>query len=116
MKWQTTIAHAVVTMNALRGLEGAHDGLGPAGVHRRLLATQLHRVERILHRLVEPDIAGDNRERLDMHIGMLQRHDDRNGVVAGGVGVDEKRRMAAPYCRRRNSDRRIGLRRYPATL
>jgi len=58
---------------------------------RNIGAADFGGVERIARRLLKSDIARDGRERADPHIGRRKRHDDRHGVVRGGVGVDQER-------------------------
>jgi hypothetical protein len=53
-------------------------------------AAQFDRGQRILNRLREWDIAADDTDAGDTHIRRAQRHDQRNRVVAGSVGVDEE--------------------------
>jgi len=46
--------------------------------------------KRVRGRLFEADVAGDGRQAKHPHVRRRQRHHDRDRVVGGGVGVDEK--------------------------
>ena len=61
----------------------------PAGVTGTSTPPNLHRVQRVLHALLQRHVAADDGDR-DPHAGVPQRHDQRDGVVGGGVGVDEE--------------------------
>ena len=41
-------------------------------------------------RLLEADIAGDRRQAENADVRLGERHDDRDRVIGGGVGVDEE--------------------------
>ena len=59
-------------------------------MNRCVYAANLNGVEGVLHRLIQTDVAGDDGECLNSHLGVLQRHHNGDGIVAGGVGVDQK--------------------------
>jgi hypothetical protein len=66
-------------------------GLGP-GVHRDVVtAAQLAGVERVLHRELERDVAGDDADPDHVDVGVAERDDEGDRIVGGGVGVDEER-------------------------
>jgi len=46
--------------------------------------------QRVARRLFDADVAGDNRQAEHAHVGRGERHQDRDGVVRSGVGVDEQ--------------------------
>jgi hypothetical protein len=68
-------------VDVLRSLKRAHDGHGRASVDGNLFPAKLGRVERILHTLVYRHVAADDGDRLDLHVRVLERHNQRNGVI-----------------------------------
>ena len=87
---KAAIAEAVFAMEPMRVVMRAVERLVRAGEHGNVGIADLGGQQRVLGRLLEADIAGDRRqaENPDFRIG--QRHHDRDRVVGGGVGVDEK--------------------------
>ncbi len=63
-------------------------------VHGDGFPAPLNRVEGVLHPAFEWDVPGDDGDRLDPDVRVLERHDQRDGVVRGGVGVDQKATQA----------------------
>src|SRR5207237_417613 len=63
-----------------------------AGVDGNLAgaAGHLDRVERVLDLLLEANVADADRDRLQLRIGMQQADQEREDVVARGVGVDDQ--------------------------
>ena len=69
----------------------AQQWLVRAGVNRDVAAaTKLKRGEGIAHALLNIHIAGDDGQRAHIHVRRAQRHYERNGVVRGGVGVNDE--------------------------
>src|SRR2546430_918853 len=58
--------------------------------NRRRGAAKLNRVQGVLDGLSERHVAADDRDALDANPGRAQRHDQRHGIVAGRVGVDQE--------------------------
>ncbi len=77
-------------MDVLGGLEHELQRGGLADVHGSRRPAQLDRVQRVLHRLREGHVAGDDADADDFDVVVAERHHQRDGVVAGGVGVDEE--------------------------
>ena len=84
------VAEAVGPVKPVRVAQRPDDrGLG-ALVDGDVRPADFRGEERVAGRLIERDIAGDRRQPQHPHIGRRERHDDRDGVVGGGVGVDEE--------------------------
>ena len=84
------IAEAVFAMEPMRVVVRAVERLVRPGEDGHVGIADLGGQERVLGRLLEADIAGDRRQAEHPDVGLGERHDDRDGVVGGGVGVDEK--------------------------
>ena len=84
------VAHAVAAVDVLSGLECELQRGGLADVHGSRRPAQLDRVQRVLHRLWQRHVAGDDADADDLDVGVAQRHHQGDGVVAGGIGVDEE--------------------------
>ena len=84
------VTHAVDTVDVLGGLERELQRGGLADVHGSRRPAQLDRVQRVLHRLREGHVAGDDTDADDLDVVVAERHHQRDGVVAGGIGVDEE--------------------------
>jgi hypothetical protein len=90
---------AVPSLLAPQGLAAPHHLLGieerllGARSHRDLgLAAQLDDLERVVHGLVEPGVAGDDADPHHVHVGGQEQHGDGHRVGAAGprrVLVDE---------------------------
>ena len=85
------VAHPVGAVDVLAGLEGDEERDVGAGVDRDVDTTQLGHVEGVLYGEVEGHVAGDDPDADDVDVGVTQRHHEGDGVVTGGVGVDEER-------------------------
>ena len=84
------VAKTVAPMKPLRLLQRP-DKRGPsAHVDRHGRTADVRGEERVPRRLLEAHVAGDGRQRQNAHVGGGERHDDRDRVVGGGVGVDEE--------------------------
>jgi hypothetical protein len=59
-------------------------------MHRDCLSAQLHGVQRILHSLIDRDIARNDSDRLYLDIRMLHRHHKRDRIVRGSVGINKE--------------------------
>ena len=84
------IAEAVLAMKPMRVLQRARQRLACAHEHGRVGAADLGGQKRVAGRLLEADVAGDRRQAKHPHVRVGERHDDRDRVVGGGVGVDEE--------------------------
>jgi hypothetical protein len=51
---------------------------------------QLHGIERILHALIDRDVARNDRDCLDSHTRILQRHHKCDRIIGGSVRINEK--------------------------
>ena len=97
------VAHPVGPVDVLAGLERDDErGVG-ARVDGHVHTAQLGHVEGVLHGEIEGHVAGDDPDADDVDVGVTQRHHEGDGVVTGGVGVDEERahrRIVAEKCER----------------
>ena len=84
------VTHAVDTVDVLGGFERELQRGVLADVDRSSGPTQLDRVQRVLHGSREGHVAGDDADADDLDVGVAERHHQRDGVVTGGVGVDEE--------------------------
>ena len=85
------VAHPVGPVDVLAGLERDDERAVGARVDGHVHAAQLGHVEGVLHGEVEGHVAGDDPDADDVDVGVTQRHHEGDGVVTGGVGVDEER-------------------------
>jgi hypothetical protein len=84
------VAETVLAVEPMRVVMGAAERLVRADEHGRVGLADLGGQQRVSGRLFDVDIAGDRRQTEDFHAWLGERHDDRDRVVGGGVGVDEK--------------------------
>ncbi len=84
------VPHAVASVDVLGGLERQLQRGRLADVHGSRRPAQLDRVQRVLDRLGEGHVAGDDADADDLDVVVAERHHQRDGVVAGGIGVDEE--------------------------
>jgi hypothetical protein len=68
-------------MHELGGLEGPHQRPWHPAMNWYRLSAQLRGVERVLHALVNRNIASNDGDGLDLDIGMLHRHYQGDGIV-----------------------------------
>ena len=68
----------------------AQQWFGGAGVNRDIGATEFNCVERVAGRLLNLDIAGYGGDRGDADVGSTKSHDESDGIVGGGVGINEE--------------------------
>ena len=87
---EAAIAEAVLAVKPMRVVMRAGQRLVRAREDGNVGIADLGGQKRVLRRLLEADIAGDRRQAENAHVRVGERHDDRDGVVGGGVGVDEK--------------------------
>jgi hypothetical protein len=73
-----------------------------AVVHRDLRPAKFNRIKRVTRGLLDVHIASHGSDRNHAHVGRAQNHDERDGVIGGNVGIDQKgtrhRRMIANEC------------------
>ena len=74
----------------MRVLQRPYQRLARAHEHGRVGAADLGGQKRIAGRLLEADVACDRRQAKHPDIRAAERHDDRDCVVGGGVGIDEE--------------------------
>ena len=84
------IAEAVAAVKPVRVLVRAQQRRGGADEDGDVDAGDLGGQQRVARRLFDADVAGDNGQPQHAHVGRGKRHQDRDGVVGGGVGVDEE--------------------------
>ena len=108
------IAEAVLAMKPMRVIMRARERLVRAGEDGHVGLADLGGQKRVLGRLLEADIAGDRRQAEHADVRLGERHDDRDRVVGGGVGVDEEvahgskfRALVQAACFRRNRPARM---------
>jgi hypothetical protein len=84
---QAHVAHAVLAVDELGGHErGEQRGLR-AAEHGGTLPEQFQGVEGVLDALVDRNVAGHDRDRLDPDARVPQGHHQRDRVVGSSVGV-----------------------------
>ena len=87
---KANIAQPVLTVDMGR-VGGAWNERGfAAGKNRRIFAEHIENEAGVGHRLGQAYIAGDDRQCLDLHIGMGAGHHNRMGIVDAGVGINYK--------------------------
>ena len=84
------VAEAVPPMEPMGMLVRPDQRRGGADEDWRVRAGDLGGQQRVPRRLLDGDIAGDGRQRQDAHVRRGKRHQDGDGVVGGGVSVDEE--------------------------
>ena len=112
------VAHPVRPVHVLRGVQRLQEGRRASGVHRHLAAGEVARVERVLHRLVERHVAGDDGQREHLDVRVPQRHQRarsrrrtrcrcrRGGGEDGVIAPDSTAGRARPRRARGRSSRR----------
>ena len=98
LQLKSDVAHTVVAVDELGGFERSLERRSRTRVNRHRRTAQLHRVEGVLHRLIEGDIAGDDGDGLDLDFRILQRHHERYCIVGGGVGVNQQSTHGSVGC------------------
>ncbi len=82
-------AHAIFTVDELRGVERALQGLGPSRVQWNVgTTTQVERDDGIADREIERHVAGDDGDGAHVDRGLSHGQHERDRVVGCGVGVD----------------------------
>lgn len=61
-----------------------------AGKHRNIGVAKFDSVQRVDDTLLEWNISTDHRDRRHAHQWIPQRHDQCDGIVGSGVGVDQE--------------------------
>ena len=61
-----------------------------AGINRHIGAAQFGGIQGVAGRLRDGHVARHDGDGAHLHIGRAQRHDQGDGVVGGGIGVDEE--------------------------
>ena len=84
------ISESIAAMKPGRVLIGAEEWLGGAGIDGDIRAAEFNCIKSIARRLRNGDIAGDGRNRHDPDVGRAQRHDERDGIIGSGVGIDKE--------------------------
>jgi hypothetical protein len=85
---QAHVAHAVLAVDELGGHERDEQrGLRSAEHGNTTLPEQPQGVEGVLAALVDRDVAGHDRDRLDPNARVPQSHHQRDRVVGSGIGV-----------------------------
>ena len=88
--WKAAIAEAVFAVEPMRVVVRAVERLVGADKDRDVGIADLGGQQRVLGCLLKADVAGDRRQAEYADVRLGERHDDRDGVVGGGVGVDEE--------------------------
>ncbi len=88
------IAEAVFAVEPIGAAERAFQRMGLAGENGDVGIAEFGGVEGVAGGLGERDVAGDDGDGGDADVGSAESHDDGDGVVGAGVGVDEERRGA----------------------
>ena len=83
-------SEAIAAMKPGCVLISAQEWLVGAGVDGHVCCAEFDGVESIAGRLRDGDISSDGRDCHDANAGRAQRHDERDGVVGSGVGIDQE--------------------------
>jgi len=84
------ISQSVLAMKPLRGAEAAGERLFSALEYRRVRTAELSGVERIPSGLLDSDISGHGSNSNHTGVVRTQRHNQGDGVVGGGIGIDQE--------------------------
>jgi hypothetical protein len=87
----TAVGQAVFTVEPVGRGMGADERFSGADTDRRSGVTEFGNIEGVPRGLVDGDVACDGSDGADVDVRMAESHDERDGVVGGGIGVDEKR-------------------------
>ena len=89
------IAQPVLAVKPIRALVLAAQRLLRSDKYRNMRVAKFGGVQRISRRLLDADISRDGRNRQHANLRRAQRHDQRHGVVRGGVRIDQEGSHAA---------------------
>jgi len=90
VEWQADVAHPVLTMHVVSALQIPHQGSIRADVHWNGGSDEVAGIEGVLRGLLDRAVAGDRRDPQYFDVGMLQSHEQGDGIVGRGVGIDEE--------------------------
>ena len=109
------VAEPVAAVEPMRVVERAHQRRGRADEDGDVDAGDLGGQQRVAGRLFDADVAGDDGQPEHAHVGRGERHQDRDGVVGSGVGVDEEIAHGTDRSHARQDARLAAARRVPST-
>lgn len=84
------VTEAVVAVEPGGGYVGAVERLFGAGENWDVGIAELGRVDGVAGGLVDADVASDGGDGDDANLWRAEGHDERDGVIGGGVSVDEE--------------------------
>ncbi len=82
------VAHAIGAVKEIGAVDVAGQGGVDAVINRDVFAADFNSIARVDAALGNGHIACYNGNRLDLNIRGLQRHQDGNGIIGGGIGVN----------------------------
>src|SRR5437667_5529872 len=84
------ISQSVATMKPGCALMHSKQRFFSTGINRDIGSAEFNCVERVPGGLLNINISGDCRDCCNLDVGCAKSHDDRHGVVGGGVGIDQE--------------------------
>jgi len=89
------VAQAIAAVEPMSGLVRAVQGSCRAHEHGNLRAAEFRRVERIARGLLNGDVPCNRGNRQHADLRRAQRHDQSDGVIGSGVGINQEERFHA---------------------
>src|SRR5216683_3331955 len=89
------ITQAIAAMEPVRGLVRAMERFFRTRENGNIRAAKFGRVKRVARGLLNGDVSCNRGNRQHAHLGRTQGHDQSNGVVGSGVGINQEERFHA---------------------
>jgi len=90
VEWQADVAHPVLTMHVVSALQIPHQWAIGADMHGHRGSDEVSCVQRILSCLFDRAVTRNGGDADDIDIRVLQSHEQGDGIVGRGIGVDEE--------------------------
>ena len=84
------VPESITAVKPGRTLVNAKQWFFRAHIDRNIGSAKLNRVKRVAGSLLDLDISRDRRDGHDTDVRGTESHDDRDSIVGGNVGVDQK--------------------------
>lgn len=89
------VSQAIASMEPVRALVRAIQRFFRAHEDRHIRAAKFGGIKRVPRGLLNGNVSRDGRNRQHAHLGRAKRHDQSDGVIGSGVGINQEERFHA---------------------